>query len=322
MTNNQYEPRWRVIGQSVRGASHVRMELPNQDAIYWQPESETGPPLILAVSDGHGSAKCFRSDAGSRLAVNTAIEVLQEFLASLSELTGPSAVKRWTKDNLPREIVHRWRDAVADDLSDDPFTSAEMDQLEAQKSVGRRREAVLNPIIAYGATLLTVLVTETFILYLQLGDGDILTVSKTGEVSRPPLPADERLFANETTSLCSRDSWRDFRSYFQVITGPPPALILASTDGYANSFSDEAGFLQVGADILKMLRSDGLDTVNEEMKTWLTEVSQKGSGDDITLGILCRMNALELPAGGVPTPIVEEVAENLVDVTEPIPFLH
>jgi hypothetical protein len=170
MTNNQYEPRWRVIGQSVRGASHVRVELPNQDAICWQPESESAPPLILAVSDGHGSAKCFRSHAGSSLAVNTAIEVLQEFMARLSELPGPSAVKRWAKENLPREIVHRWRDAVADAISAASFTSAEMDQLETQKSVGRRREAVLNPIIAYGATLLTVLVTETFILYLRYLD--------------------------------------------------------------------------------------------------------------------------------------------------------
>ena len=156
--------------------------------------------------------------------------------------------------------------------------------------------------LAYGATLLAVVVAESFILYLQLGDGDILVVSEAGEVSRAPLPTDERLFANETTSLCLRDAWREFRSHFQVISASSPALILVSTDGYGNSFRDEAGFLQVGADVLAMIRADGLDAVSASLETWLTEASQEGSGDDVTLGILCRMDTLEkkLPAGRVP----------------------
>jgi hypothetical protein len=200
---------------------------------------------------------------------------------------------------------------VADHVSVHPLTGAELDRLEAQKGISRQRQIILEPIFAYGATLLVVLVVEPFILYLQLGDGDILTVSEAGEVGKAPLPADERLFANETTSLCTRDSWRDFRAHFQVISGSPPALILVSSDGYDNSFRDEAGFLQVGADILEMIRAEGLETVAESMETWLTEASQQGSGDDITLGILCRMDALEqkLPAGRVPAGQLSSVEE-------------
>ena len=308
---DEREPRWRIIGRSVRGASHVRTGLPNQDAIGWLPESGPGLPLVLAVSDGHGSARCFRSDVGAHLAVETTTKVIQEFMESLPEPPNLSATKRWGEENLPREIVRRWRDAVADDVSVHPLTSVELKQLEAKEGISRRRQSVLEPVFAYGATSLTVLVTEFFILYLQLGDGDILTVSETGDVSRVPLPADERLFANETTSLCSRDAWREFRSHFQVLSGPPPALILVSTDGYGNSFRDEAGFLIVGADILEMIRSDGLDVVDERLQAWLTEASQEGSGDDITLGILCRMDALKMPAGRVPAeqiPCIEEAA--------------
>ncbi|MDQ3699739.1 MAG: protein phosphatase 2C domain-containing protein, partial [Chloroflexota bacterium] len=73
--------RWRVVGTSVRGASHRRHGLPNQDALRWWPESGLGPPLVLAVADGHGSAKCFRSDVGSRLAVAAAVEVGAALLA-------------------------------------------------------------------------------------------------------------------------------------------------------------------------------------------------------------------------------------------------
>jgi serine/threonine protein phosphatase PrpC len=295
MTNDGHEPGWRIVGASVRGASHVRSGLPNQDAIRWLPESGDSLPLVLAVSDGHGSAKCFRSDEGSRLAVETATEIVQEFLDTLSGTLSPSAVKRWVEDNMPREIVRRWRNGVADHLSDNPLTAAELDELEAQRDAEKRRQIAMEPVFAYGATLLVVVMTDAFIFYLQLGDGDILTVAQDGQVSHAPLPEDERLFANETTSLCGRDAWREFRTHFQVISGALPALILVSSDGYANSFRDSAGFLQVGADFLDMMREDGVDAVSEGLETWLTEASQQGSGDDVTLGIICRMDALQKP---------------------------
>ncbi|HKQ51090.1 MAG TPA: protein phosphatase 2C domain-containing protein, partial [Pyrinomonadaceae bacterium] len=140
--------------------------------------------------------------------------------------------------------------------------------------------------LAYGTTVLGAAVAADFILYLQLGDGEILTVSRDGEVTRP-LPKDERLFANETTSLCSPEAWRDFRVCFQVLSNAPPSLILLSTDGYANSFHDEAGFLKVGSDILLMIRADGLGTVEDHLASWLTESTYAGSGDDVTLGLIC-----------------------------------
>ena len=56
---------WRAIGESVRGAAHLRSGLVNQDAFHWLPASGVGPPLILVISDGHGSAKYFRSHIGS-----------------------------------------------------------------------------------------------------------------------------------------------------------------------------------------------------------------------------------------------------------------
>jgi hypothetical protein len=129
------------------------------------------------------------------------------------------------------------------------------------------------------------------IIYMQLGDGDILAVSGTGEVERPSLPADERLFADETTSLCTPNAWRDMRVYFQTLAGEPPALLLLATDGYSKSFRDEAGFFAVGSDLLEMLRSDGMQAIEQELPTWLSEASERGSGDDITLGIVHRVDA-------------------------------
>lgn len=301
MSGDKY--RWRVIGKSVRGASHKRTGLPNQDAIQWLPKSGDELPLLLAVSDGHGSHKCFRSDEGSRLAAKAGADVVYE---SLTQQSSHSLVKQWAEEKLPREIVRRWRGLVADNLFDTPFTQEELEKLRQELSLSERRRVMLDPIITYGATLITVLVTDSLILYLQIGDGDILTVSEAGDVKRPHLPADERLFADETTSLCAPDAWRDFRAYSQVLTDTPPALILVSTDGYGNSFRDESGFVKVGADFLNAIRLDGLGKVNEKMEGWLNDASREGSGDDVTLGIICRMDAVDrpLPSGRVPTDCV------------------
>ncbi|MFW6116825.1 MAG: PP2C family serine/threonine-protein phosphatase [bacterium] len=289
-------PKWQAIGKSVRGASHSRSGRPNQDAIQWTAAPGTDElPLVLAVSDGHGALECFRSHVGSRLAAEAATTVIHE---SLSEQSPPSVVKRWAQEKLPRQIVRRWQDLVADHLADTPPTKNDWRQLEAEAGVAERRRVVLDPVIAYGATLLSIVVAESFILYLQLGDGDILSVSEAGQVTRPPLPPDERLFANETTTLCASDPWRDFRSHLHMITDSSPALLLACTDGYANSFRDEQDFLKVGVDFLDQIRLHGLDGVTEKMEGWLDEASRRGSGDDITLGIVCRMDAVDRPATG------------------------
>jgi serine/threonine protein phosphatase PrpC len=286
------QPQWRAIGQSVQGAAHVRMGLPNQDAILWYPESGEGPPLILAVSDGHGSAKCFRSHIGARLATEAAVRMLRDLLAGQPDPPNLSAIKRTAEERLPRELVRWWREAVDAHLEQTPLSQEELETLEKRRDAKARRAVEDNPVLAYGATILSALVTDAAILYLQLGDGDILVTLDNGEVMRP-LPQDARLFANETTSLCMDEAWHEVRFRFQALYGPLPALILLATDGYANSFVNEAAFLKVGADILDILRTDGLAAVEDNLPLWLDEASQAGSGDDITLGLICRKDVLD-----------------------------
>lgn len=255
---------WRVVGQSVRGAVHERNGLPNQDAICWLPASGEGSSIVLAVADGHGSARYSRSHIGASLAVESAAQLVHEFINSQSD--NLSLLKDATEDWLPRALVRKWVEAVTDHLNADEES-----------------------IVAYGATLIVAAVSERFALYLQLGDGEILTVSESGEVTRP-LTRDDRLIANETTSLCAPDAWRDFRVSFQPLNHSSPALILLSTDGYPNSFRHESGFFKVGSDILHMIREHGLDMVKDNLAGWLSDSTRAGSGDDITVGILCNVN--------------------------------
>ncbi|HEX7318052.1 MAG TPA: PP2C family serine/threonine-protein phosphatase [Pyrinomonadaceae bacterium] len=283
---------WRVMGETVPGASHLRAGIPNQDAILQMRESGRGLPVVVSVSDGHGSDKCFRSDRGSRFAVKEAAQLVVEFLdESRGHATDHAAIESRVRDYLPREFVRRWREAVEADLKARPFTEAELETVEKKDGPHALKLVAGNPLLAYGATSLTVAVEESFIIYLQLGDGEILNVAAKGEVTRA-LPEDERLFANETTSLCTRDAEENFRVRLQTLAGEAPALIIISTDGYVNSFSDSAGFFKVGSDLLDMLRTDGFDPINASLKGWLEEATRSGSGDDCTLGLVCRMDAL------------------------------
>ncbi len=487
MANNeraldQERPAWRVIGESVIGASHIRTGLPNQDAILsWEIASRRSP-VAIAIADGHGSKKCFRSDTGARLAVRVAIEAIHEFYSYFSDESLPNAPSKeqfilkallsrwkerldnnlseilssdliqamysspsyqyfvkimqetaeeywgkgsqcevftkeelnqlrdltarviedfllrqhfstesfmrwrlkedlievltiarlndqWLKDvghrvgrelwqrfllrsyqriidscfegkSLPgsdwndlkritmstgtqidkmssvirrlvvqglcrtwsdafpdaspieligspwlaRRIVERWTEVVKDDIQKKAFTDEEAD------------EVLGNPLLAYGATLLTALVTDDFILYLQMGDGDILVVSETGDVSRA-IAKDSDLIANETYSLCMTNAPRFFRFGFQPLSNALPALIMLSSDGYSNSFRTEEDFFKAAKDILEIARTEGEGAILQDLGTWLKDTSEQGSGDDITLGAIFREDVLRLQDG-------------------------
>lgn len=304
MKENIPQLKWRCIGESVKGASHVRSGLPNQDAIRWFPESGIGLPLILAVSDGHGSAKSFRSDRGSRFAVETAIKVIQEFfLSSQSSDINFSALKDAAQRLLPPRLVNEWRKAVNKDLglsendeeklTNKPNFTDEEKQILVDKDGEAAWQAVENNyFLAYGATVLAVLVTDSFIVYIQLGDGDILEVDSKGNTTRP-LERDPNLIANETTSLCMNKAWNEFQVHIKLYPqGTPkeiPALILVSTDGYSNSFSTDEGFFKIGQDYRQMFKSNLTEEVRQKLEGFLQETSEKGSGDDITLGMIKRL---------------------------------
>src|SRR5581483_169965 len=228
-------PPWQVIGHTVRGASHVLKDIENQDHIRW--ESDHGR-VLLAVADGHGSARSFRSATGSRFAVNVSLRIAAELLKAMPGRAAPvtaaqvraaqghdtphgpadkrgddrflSFVKDQLETDIPRHIVHGWLQLVDEDLERYPFSEQELAVLaerDGRESTGLVQQ---NGRLAYGSTLVTAIAMDSFAVFWQIGDGDVLTVSSAGEVGRP-VPGDARLIANETSSLCSSDAWRMFR---------------------------------------------------------------------------------------------------------------
>jgi len=309
---------WRVIGASQRGASHIRMGSVCQDAIHWIPEHGVGPPLILSIADGHGSSKHFRSGIGARLAVDAAGAAFCELLTGVTKgsLNNIYQIKKHVEGELPRNIVKNWLGSVEAHAQIAPFTATELVAPTRNKGEKSREiPQIESKSSAYGSTLVSVLVHEQFIVYVQLGDGDIISISEQGEAEHI---FSTRLLGTETNSLSeARLVWitnprslesknrnedefgtlrtiKNFHVHFQVIDAslPPPAMILLSTDGLANSYKDDDDFEQFELDIYRKFANSTFEVayreVCESLPAWLDQVTKGGSGDDITMGILCR----------------------------------
>lgn len=257
---------WHVLTESVRGASHHRNGLPNQDAVAFAQN-----PLVVAVADGHGSARCTHSDLGAKFAVEAAIEIVQQVF-NAPNLSLPQL--RALSEGIPKAIHRCWQRKV--DTYIDDYLRIE-DCLRIESTTGNR-------YLLFGTTLLVACVLENCVLYWQIGDGDIVVIQANGTPAMP-IPHDERLLGNDTTSLCGKKTWQDFREAFVPIIEPPKAIFLVS-DGYKNSFKESEGFNKALVDINNFIKDEGADFVQTELADWLNEASQSGSGDDITLAVI------------------------------------
>jgi serine/threonine protein phosphatase PrpC len=270
--------RWQAQALSVRGASHVRSDIVNQDA-GGAKAFDDGSGCVIVVADGHGDPLHARSDQGSKLAVELAIQILGDWMKRNAEAPAEQATREAAL--LPEQILTAWRGRVADALKARPPTREEAKRLSA---VGP--EAMRDGALLYGSTLLAAAVGPRFAVYLQIGDGDIVTV-RGDETPGRPVSGRSDLPISQTDSLCQSDALKRFRQkvHFFSADQPPPDLIALATDGYANSFDNDAEFLVIGRDFKRYLEQSGMDWVFGHMHDWLTETSEHGSGDDITLAL-------------------------------------
>ena len=270
---------WAAGGSSVRGASHVRRSMPNQDALALAPAAADGGPtldaeaFIAAIADGHGAAAYHLSEIGAHLAVTCAVEALRRFVG------GDGG------EGIVDEILARWRQAVVSDHQ--TRAGAPSDWVEASADV----------FTPYGCTLAAVAMAPGQLLVLQIGDSDVLFGYPDGRIERP-LPVDHGLVGEQTYSMCAPDAALRFRvrTIAPVDAQSWPDFVMLSTDGVAKSFADEAAFLAVARQYRDTVRKVGLTEVLGRLDQWLAEVSRRGSGDDVTLCLANRTPGLAAAA--------------------------
>ena len=213
-----------AFNTTVEGYLHQKKNISRED-ISCEDASESysdenGRFQIAVVADGHGDPVCMRSAAGSRRAVEIAVECLKEFAKSVTEeesseeyesiakqLTVGKTGKR-VMQQLTNTIISRWHSFVDADLCENPLTQEEKEKAGRYAEVYRRGDRLAH---AYGTTLIAALRTPDFLMLLQQGDGRCDVFAEDGTVSQP-IPWDDRCHENVTTSLCDEDVVTSIRS--------------------------------------------------------------------------------------------------------------
>lgn len=264
---------WAAVSGSRIGSAHLRSGRASQDAhLSWVEPEIAG----VAVADGHGHFRHFRSGTGAAVAVDLARRLLIEQLPRWPDRDSAAA---GLNEELGPELISAWSRAVLSDAEEHRFTLAEEQALAERSAAGT--------LAAYGSTIIAMAATDTLLVVLQIGDGDAIAVRENGEVFRA-LPPDERLDGVWTTSLCQPDALASFRSAAFDLAADQIALAYACTDGFGTPRVDSQGWWQqVGEELLVHTRQHGLGWVEGKLDAWLEEPAQYG-GDDTTLAILSR----------------------------------
>lgn len=252
---------------SIMGASHEVAGEPCQDSARTQITRELA---IAALSDGHGSEKHFRSHIGSDAATRVAIRSITDFAQRNG---GLDSIFLNDPDNAARRIAANiicgWNEEISAHIRTVPFT--EKEQALADKYSGIQTESI------YGATLLVAANTGKGLFGLQIGDGSFLAMRR-GKIYLP-MPDDERLVGNLTTSLCDSDAISSFRWFYRAESF---TNVLLSSDGLINSFKSRADFLSFS----KRIPSAIAAKKTTELEMHLYERSVNGSRDDISVAFL------------------------------------
>ena len=269
---------YRAFHLTVIGASHIKSGTVCQDCSQSCEKTEC---RLVVVCDGHGGADYFRSDRGSKLAAAAFTDCMEnpDLIAALSAVATEKQRKSRI-EQLIKSIIARWNSLVEQDMRQHPFDE---DELSGVSEKARRRyEAGERLQAAYGTTLIGAVLAENFWLGLQIGDGKCVAVSETGEFTQP-IPWDEECFLNVTTSLCDENAAKEFRFCFSRTL---PAAVFIGSDGIDDCFAGDERLYDFYRVTLKSFAETDEETAIAQVKEYLPTLSEKGSGDDMSVGIL------------------------------------
>ncbi len=196
--------RWVVLGASVQGSGHLRLNIPCQDTYAHQIVDEN--TLIAVVADGLGSAA--NSQAGAHLAVSTAIQ----FLTAQLHTSLPRTEQNWI--DVMRACFQRARARLEDQAS--------ADQLSLRD---------------FATTLIAVVLHDDWIACAQIGDGAVVAALEDGTLELVSAPQNEE-YANVTFPLTMPDmesaaqftAWRENVQSLALMTDGMQYVSIRSAD--------------------------------------------------------------------------------------------
>lgn len=303
-----------------QGDSHKASDKPCQDYAY----AESSESLSMAiVSDGHGGERYFRSQHGSRLAVEITTEAIRSFVENMSDLTYTGKTRssvfeesQFTTYNaatatevqiesgahkalqwLFSSIISQWNCAIAKHAEEndlDEWEKTHVEQKYIDEFIAKREQPDATYEKTYGCTLMAYVQTPHYWFAFHLGDGKCVSMrqGEHGELlCEQPIPWDERCFLNKTTSLCDSNALEEFRYCYQGDGEFPLAMFLGS-DGLDDSYGDGENLYNFYIQLFKIIARSGIEKAEKELKKSLPIISQRGSKDDMSVSVIYDDKAL------------------------------
>lgn len=230
---------------------------------------------VSIVADGHGSKKHFRSDMGSKFAVQSSLETIKGYTKDFKAFC--DAFKRSPNiilNKMQKNIISKWNDRIFKHLEENPITDKEKSPFTPEEF------DAIKPESYYGTTLIVGFMCNEFSFGLQLGDGSFVLVNEIGEIEMP-IVDDETHPANVTASMCNSNAIELFDSYY---TFKQATALMVSTDGLYTSFASRNGFEEYNLLALSILGND--ENAESSILSNLEKRTKFGSRDDISLSLV------------------------------------
>ena len=341
---------YQLFCKSVRGASHVKRDIPCEDYGLKYENSEIGCKIFV-LGDGHGDPNCVRSQIGSRAVCEIAAEELRVFAEALNEnkkkseeavdAESESESAEWIFQEskslteklldpdtagemvyqLIRSIVGKWGIYVTEHYENNPFTEEEKEIASEMLDLYLRGEHIEH---IYGTTMIAGLMTEDYLLILHQGDGRCVVFDCEGAVSQP-VPWDDRCVGNMTTSMCEYDALESCRFHVIDLKKNPVIACIFGSDGVEDSFNSMDRMHIFYREQLAIACEDevGIEGLETYWESSLPTFSATGSRDDVTICGVMDIEAFreKLDLMDVENDIVA-LKETIIRIDERIPQMQ
>ena len=255
---------WRVAAATAAGASHLRDDIPNQDAVTHRlVEVGHGQVVVVAAADGAGSAS--RSDEGSQIAVAAAVDAILDGI----NRQPAAAFSAGLAESLARGAIQR--------------AKTEVERYATAQSVHPRELA---------STLIVAFASDSLMTAAQVGDGAVIAFDIGRGEAMTLCEAHTGEYANETTFITSRSSPHEIASVGHA-SGHDYDAVALITDGLQNlalKMPEREAFMGFWNPILTDLsQTDEPEAVPGRLHAFISgERVQSRTTDDVTIAIAAR----------------------------------
>lgn len=254
-----------IFSSSVVGYKNKLKDKGSQDYLRCE-NLEDG--VICAIGDGHGIRRCKYSYKGSEFACNACIDILTDLyikIRNTDENSLENLVEELRKDeSIQKNIQQKWRQYVIEHYKTKVPNVYDIDY------------------VLYGTTLIGVLLTKKFRIYLQIGDGDI--IEYTNHFNLIEYNKDSKVYG-VLNSMYLDDAYKYIDLKIDTINKQDIDALVMFSDGFTNSFRTYNELSESLRYTINQYRKNVFTryNVNKEYKKYLESLSRNNSKDDISI---------------------------------------